>query len=188
MGPQILAPKAWCCLHFQAALLPLSPQPPAPANLNKASFHVFIELLLLRHFASTIRLFEGFELCRSRAGAGVENGSSPGPGARLVPSPPYVAPGSEQRGMGAGGSREAILWAPICFSAKWGQQSLRFPTPQGLQLGFEGNTAPPRNSVQDCPGPGCCRHPMLGCSSPHGPLSSEILCEQPWGLHLDNFA
>lgn len=27
MGLRILAPKAWCCLHFQAALLPLSPQP-----------------------------------------------------------------------------------------------------------------------------------------------------------------
>lgn len=27
--PWILALKAWwCCLHFQAALLPLSPQPP----------------------------------------------------------------------------------------------------------------------------------------------------------------
>lgn len=93
-------PPPWCqgatdpgCQDLVLPSLPGSPpapEPPSPrsCDLNKASFHVFIELLPLRHFPCTIRPFEGLGQCGSRAGAGVGNGPRPRPGAELVPSPP----------------------------------------------------------------------------------------------------
>lgn len=99
----------------QAAILPQSPQPPTPADLNKASFHVFIELPL-RHFpaqSGSLRLWEqGWGWAGERAKA-----RSWGWAAATPSSTP---PAAQPRGAGPGGSGEAMLLAPVCSSAKWG--------------------------------------------------------------------
>lgn len=118
---------------------PPAPEPPSPrsCNLNKASFHVFIELLPLRHFPGTIRPFEGLGQFGSQAGVGVENGPRPRPEAELVPSYPYTSPGAGWGGAGAWGSREAML-PGSCVFCKMGRTVPASPTTGCCSLDLKG--------------------------------------------------
>lgn len=169
--------------------LPGSPpalEPPSPrsGNVNKASFHVFIELLPLRHFPGTIRPFEGLGQFGSQAGAGVENGPRPRPRPRaeLVPSYPYrvqTGEGQEPRGQGRPCGLDLA-----CSSAEWGEQS-PLPPPWAAAAGKCRVWDSGSQSVQDCPG--------AGTEAPHAvpqpwqPSPSFPLCSQRYFMSSPEF-
>lgn len=106
----------------QAAVLPQSPQPPTPADLNKASFHVFIELPL-RHFpaqSGSLRLWEqgwgwGGEWAKARSWGW----------AAATPHPHHQAHSPEEQDLGVGGGNAGSY----LFFCKMGPASLPPPHP-----------------------------------------------------------